>query len=141
MSTCTKQHGAAEPQPSQAYSASSVWANYTPDLAFDGDVTTWWNSASWPVGSIEVDLQDNYGYDLTYILFVTKQTPGGDTTHEIWVSDFPMQDDLSGADLLMFFSAMPRDASSPPANARRLFDVLDQQSDGHLSIDRLGDAS
>jgi hypothetical protein len=83
---------------SQAYSASSVWDDDTPDLAFDGDLTTWWNAAWWPVGWIEVDLQANY--DLTFILLFVQQTPAGETTHEIWVSDSPMQEDLSGATLV-----------------------------------------
>jgi hypothetical protein len=107
---------------SQAYSASSVYLDHTPDLAFDGDITTWWNSSSWPVGWIEVDLQHNY--DLTYIKLLTRQTPAGNTTHDIWVSDSPMHDDLSGANLVYVLSGYTQDFEplevilGEPINAR-----------------------
>ena len=88
---------------SAAYTASETWQTFTPDLAFDGDLTTNWNAGDWttPRGSevqwIEVDLGQSF--DIAKINLVLAQVPDGYTEHEIWLSSSAIGTNTSGASL------------------------------------------
>jgi hypothetical protein len=93
----------------KAYTASGVW-NFRPSLAFDGDSESgesYWNSGDHPVQWIEVDLQQTYR--LAQIKLVAAQYPNGATLHEVWVSDKPIQGDLTGARRLCHYEGMTLD--------------------------------
>ena len=66
-------------------SASSSMSTESPSRAIDGDPETLWASGGFPVQWIEV------AFDRTYLIdrfeLLVAQTPAGETTHQIWVSD------------------------------------------------------
>jgi len=81
---------------SAAYTASSSWNTYAPDKAFDGDFGNMWNSGTWPMGWIEVDL--GRPTVISQILLSVEQTPApAYTKHEIWLSSSTIGADTSGA--------------------------------------------
>jgi hypothetical protein len=83
---------------------------FHPALAFDGDAQgqhSYWNSGGFPVQWIEVDLQRKV--QLAEIRLVVAQSPDGATHHEIWVSDDPIRDDLSGARRIHEHEGMTKD--------------------------------
>jgi uncharacterized repeat protein (TIGR01451 family) len=84
-----------------AYSASTVYSDATPEKAFDGDFTTLWN-ANTQLGWIEVDLGQDY--PLATASLTASMLPNTQVTHQIWVSDQPIQNDTSGATLAWQFS-------------------------------------
>ena len=68
--------------------ASSFWDHNTPDSAFDGNRQTMWNAGNYPPQWIEADLGSPRRLgDITLIVI---QLPACETTHEIWVSDEPI---------------------------------------------------
>ncbi len=87
--------------------ASRFWGpNTSPDKAIDGDRQTVWNAGNPPPPDgtgqwIEVDARAVR--QLGGLLLVTAQTPGGPTTHEIWVSTEPIGDDRTKAKLVHTF--------------------------------------
>jgi len=82
---------------SAAYTASSSYTmEFTPEKAFDGDFSNMWNSGTWPMSWIEVDL--GKPTRITQILLSVEQTPAdADTVHEIWLSSSMIGSDTSGA--------------------------------------------
>ncbi len=84
-----------------AYTASSSYQQYTPDLAFDGDLGTHWNADTY-TGWIEVDLQQTY--ELAHIDMTLNISPDGDASYAVWLSDAPILGDTSGATLAFSFS-------------------------------------
>ncbi len=85
-----------------AYSASGQYANYSADLAFDGDFGTNWNGSAFPMEWIEVDL--GQAHLINTFSLSAEQSPAGNTTHEIWLSSSAIQYDLSNATLAYTFS-------------------------------------
>jgi HEAT repeat protein len=76
--------------------ASSSWkADTTPDQAFDRDRTTMWSSGNYAPQWLEADL--GAPTPLAGLSLTVSQTPAGPTTHEIWVSDEPIGDNLAKA--------------------------------------------
>jgi hypothetical protein len=74
--------------------ASASWGKNTPDKAFDGNLDTCWIAGKQPLPQwIEADL--NGSKQITSIKLVIEQSPNGDTTHELFISDHPMGDDVS----------------------------------------------
>ncbi len=64
--------------------ASSSWYNAPPGNAFDGDWNSPWNSGGYAPAWIYVDLKRNY--NLSLIKLIVSQTPEGETTHNIYIS-------------------------------------------------------
>ena len=94
-----------------AYSASTYWQPSTaPQYAFDGTVNDYWNSGTFPTQWLEVDLQQRY--DLTSVSLFVTQLPDGNTTHQVWVSNSAIQNDLSGATLIHTFSGFTTNFST-----------------------------
>jgi hypothetical protein len=87
-----------------AYSASGILGpGFEPELAFDGIVgDSGWNAGDFPAQWLEVNLQQPF--ELTSFQFHVDQNPDGETTHEVWISNSPIQGDLSGAALISTFS-------------------------------------
>jgi hypothetical protein len=67
-----------------AYSASGEYGGNSAANAFDGDLSTIWNSGGFATQWIEVDLGQSY--DVTQIKLVVEQSPPGDTEHQVWLS-------------------------------------------------------
>ena len=90
---------------SSAYTASSSWNGHTPDLAFDGSFLTAWNSGTYPVGWIEVNLGQST--DITRVLLSVAQLPiQAFTVHEVWSSSSRIGGDTSGAVLSYTFAGI-----------------------------------
>jgi len=70
--------------------------------AFDGDTSTVWNSNGYQPAWIEVNLGDRY--KLEQFKLVVAQSPNGNTTHQIWVSDSPILGSTASATLVKTFS-------------------------------------
>jgi RNA polymerase sigma factor (sigma-70 family) len=82
--------------------ASSSWEpNTTPDRAFDGNRSTYWNSGGYAPAWIEADL--GAARPLANIVLIPLQDVPGPTTHEVWVSSEPIGDDRSKARLIHTF--------------------------------------
>jgi hypothetical protein len=88
-----------------AYTASH-WADWAPEAApefsFDGIIDHGWNAGGWPLQWLEVDLQQPQA--LTSLRLYVEQSPDANTTHEVWVSDLAIQNDLSAATLIHTFA-------------------------------------
>lgn len=80
-----------------AYSASGSYGGDIPENAFNGNDYDLWNSGGHPTQWIEVDLQQ--AYHIGRLRLVVDQSPPGSTVHEIWLSNAPIQNDLTGATL------------------------------------------
>jgi formylglycine-generating enzyme required for sulfatase activity len=93
-----------------AYTASAFEPANAPQNAFDGNVNDHWNSGTFPTQWLEVDLQQRY--DLTSVSLFADQLPDGNTTHQVWVSNSPIQNDLSGATLIHTFSGFTTASSA-----------------------------
>lgn len=83
-----------------------------PDRAFDGDLgnatNAGWNSGAFPPGWIEVNL--GAFFDISSVNLVVSQFPSPEySLYEIWLSDSPIQDDLSGATLATTVSGITSD--------------------------------
>ncbi len=63
-------------------SAASYLPDFTPDLAFDGNPSTIWNSGADSPQWMEVDLLKNL--QITHIDLQVAQYPAGRTVHQIW---------------------------------------------------------
>ncbi len=78
-----------------SYYASGSYEDGTPEKPFN-------NTGTWLVGDftgwIEVDL--GKPYDITSIELLIDQSPNGQTTHEVWLSNSPIRTNRSGAVLL-----------------------------------------
>jgi RNA polymerase sigma factor (sigma-70 family) len=82
--------------------ASSSWEpNTTPDRAFDGNPSTYWNSGGYAPAWIEADL--GAVKPLAGIVLIPVQDVAGPTTHEVWVSNEPIGDDRTKAKLIHTF--------------------------------------
>ncbi|MGC9976620.1 MAG: discoidin domain-containing protein, partial [Syntrophales bacterium] len=68
---------------SSAYTASSSYSVYTPDLAFDGNFNTSWIAPSY-TGWIQVNLGQLT--NVSSVLLTIQQNPAGLTTQEVWLS-------------------------------------------------------
>ena len=66
-------------------SASSSMSTESPSRAIDGDPETLWASGGFPVQWIEVAFDRLYLIDRFELLVA--QTPAGESTHQIWISD------------------------------------------------------
>lgn len=84
-----------------AYSASGFYSTSTPDKAFDG-TSAGWLAGDFATSWIEVDLGQTQNISL--IDLWVDQQPDGITIHEVWVSNAPIQADLSGALLVETFN-------------------------------------
>ena len=81
-----------------AYTASSSWDNFPPELAFDGNLNTNWNAGTYPVSWIEVNL--GKPTDIAQILLSVEQLPhAARTTHEVWASASTIGQNTAGATL------------------------------------------
>jgi RNA polymerase sigma factor (sigma-70 family) len=68
--------------------ASSFWDHNAPQSAFDGNRQTMWNAGNYAPQWIEADLGSSMRLgDITLIVI---QLPACETTHEIWLSDEPI---------------------------------------------------
>lgn len=86
-----------------SYSASGFWTQDTKaEFAFDGLSSTGWNNGGHPLAWIEVDLGDVR--EIESFRLVVVQSPAGSTTHQIWVSNTPIQAYTSSASLVHTFS-------------------------------------
>jgi len=95
---------------SAAYTASSNFYSETmPEKAFDGDFSNMWNSGTWPMSWIEVDL--GKPTRITQILLSVEQLPAdANTVHEIWMSSSAIGNDTSGAVLATTLAGRTYDA-------------------------------
>jgi hypothetical protein len=85
-----------------AYSASQTAGGSSPSFAFDGNLVNNWNAGWWPLQWIEVDLQQARA--LGRIRLHVEQSPAGETTHEVWISNNPIGASLGGATLAHVFT-------------------------------------
>ncbi len=74
----------------------------TPDLAFDGDPTTTWNSGGFPTQWIEVDLGQSR--TISNMSLLTQQSPPGYTVHGIWISANPIGSNFASGKLVYTIS-------------------------------------
>ncbi len=82
----------AHDRPHSAYSASAVTQDGTPHGAFDGGG---WSSRDFATQWVEVDL--GKAYPISRVDLTIGQSPAGFTTHEVWLSNAPIGNNLSGA--------------------------------------------
>lgn len=88
---------------SQNLGASAYSANGgNAALAFDGNFSNLWNSNGFAPAWIEVDLGSVYS--LEEFRLRVDQTPSGNTTHQIWVSNSAMQSSTASGTLVHTFS-------------------------------------
>jgi hypothetical protein len=90
--------------------ASSFDGANSPELAFDGNRETMWNSGMYAPGWIEKDLGEKT--QLAGIVLVASQTPEGETIHEVWISDEPIGNDRTKARLAHTFKGFTKNAES-----------------------------
>jgi hypothetical protein len=64
-----------------AATASSSWLTHIPDLAYDGDPSTAWNSGTWRPGWIQLDL--GKAMSICKIRLLVGQVPDGPTHHVV----------------------------------------------------------
>ena len=84
-----------------AYTASDVYSDYFPRLAFDDDSNTWWNATT-ASGWLEVDLGAEY--ELSRIELQVQMIPDGGATHQVWISNAPIGGDTSVATMAHEFT-------------------------------------
>lgn len=92
---------------SSAYTASSSWYGAPPGLAFDGDFSTTWNAADYPVEWLEVNL--GQPTDIVKLQLSVAQSPVGITTHQLWLSSSSIQGNTDYATLAHTFSGQTSD--------------------------------
>jgi hypothetical protein len=95
---------------SQNLGASAYTASRSPSTsvdAFDGNLSTMWNSGGYASAWIEVNL--GAIYKLEQFKLVVAQSPSGNTTHQIWVSDAPIGASTSLATLAKTFNQSTSD--------------------------------
>ncbi|TPW12845.1 MAG: hypothetical protein FD129_1388 [bacterium] len=88
----------------RAYTGSGTYRMFVPPLAFDGEEVEayqYWNAGDLAPQWVEVDLGRTEG--VTRLRLVVAMLPDGDATHEVWVSNQPIQEDLSAATKLHIF--------------------------------------
>ncbi len=86
-----------------AYTASSSYEGYTPDLAFDGNMNNSWNAGTLPVSWIEVNLGKPIA--IAQISLIVSQSPSpAFTNHEVWVSSSSIECNTSTATLAHTFT-------------------------------------
>jgi F5/8 type C domain len=110
-----------------AYSASTYWqATTAPQYAFDGNVNDDWNAGTFPTQWVEVDLQQRY--DLTSFSLFVDQLPDGNTTHEVWVSNSVIQNDLRGPDktFVLENAVVARDAKADYGRGQCVPSILNE---------------
>jgi hypothetical protein len=98
------------PAPFSARASSSWEPNTTPDRAFDGNRSTYWNSGGYAPAWIEADL--GAARPLAGIVLIPAQDIAGATTHEVWVSDEPIGDDRTKARLMHTFQGETKNEQS-----------------------------
>ena len=94
----------------EAYAGSGMYERFVPLRAFDGEemeAHQYWNSGDSAPQWVEVDLGRTEA--VTRIRLVVAMLPDGDTTHEVWVSNEPIQADLSRAAKLHTFTGPTTD--------------------------------
>jgi hypothetical protein len=85
-----------------AYSASATYPANPTTMAFDGDLFNQWNAGNFPTQWIEVNLQQTFA--LGRVRLHIEQSPNGQTTHQVWISNNPIGASLTGATLAHTFS-------------------------------------
>jgi HEAT repeat protein len=81
--------------------ASASWEDKTPEKAFDGDAGTLWNAGTYAPQWLEADL--GASRQLASLVLRISQLPAGETTHEVWVSQYPIGEDRTRAKLAHTF--------------------------------------
>jgi hypothetical protein len=130
---------------SSAYSASQ-WAEWSPGaapgFAFDGNVAAGWDAGNYPIPVqwLEVDLQ--HPQTLTGFRLYVDQLPGGETIHEVWVSNSPIQNNLTGATLIHTFAGFTADQDVltfelPSAVAARFVQIRTTESPSWVGWDEV----
>src|SRR5262249_30465494 len=87
--------------------ASNTWEQHTADKAFDGERYTMWNASTYAPQWLEADLGTSTR--LGKILLTVCQSPAGETTHELWVSNEPIGEERSKAKLVRTFRGNTED--------------------------------
>lgn len=89
----------------EAYTASGTYEGFVPYRAFDGEEVDWydyWNAGDYAPQWVEVDLGRTEA--VTRIRLVVAMLPDSDATHEVWVSNQPIQADTFQAMKLHTFA-------------------------------------
>jgi hypothetical protein len=90
-------------KPKVVLRASGVYADRVPELAFDGDQGTIWNSGGPAPGWIEADVGALRRIMTVAVLPDHSDKQTGETIHEIWVSRRPIENDRADATLVHTF--------------------------------------